>query len=77
MPITGFEVFDETIQKTNILLKTIETELDWIHHRNWSYAALRSVLHVLRDRFAIQEATQLAAQLPLLVNGIYYERNST
>ncbi len=73
MPITGFEVFDESIQKTNILLKAIETELDWTHHRNWSYAALRSVLHVLRDRLAIQEAVKLAAQLPLLVKGIYYE----
>jgi uncharacterized protein (DUF2267 family) len=73
MTSTGFEVFDETIQKTNTLLKTIETELGWANHRKLSYAALRSVLHALRDRLAIQESAQLTAQLPLLVRGIYYE----
>lgn len=56
MPSTGFEVFDETIQKTNTLLKTIEAEMGWSNHRNLSYAALRSVLHVLRDRITIQPA---------------------
>ena len=73
MASTGFEVFDETIQKTNLLLKAIEAEFDWTNHRNISYAALRSVLHVLRDRLTIQESAQLAAQLPLLVKGIYYD----
>ena len=73
MTNTGFEVFDETIQKTNTLLKSIETELGWTDHRKLSYAALRSVLHALRDRLAIQESAQLTAQLPLLVRGVYYE----
>jgi uncharacterized protein (DUF2267 family) len=73
MTSTGFEVFDETVQKTNTLLKTIEAEFDWTNHRNISYAALRSVLHVLRDRLTVEEAAQLAAQLPLLVKGIFYD----
>lgn len=73
MANTGLEVFDETVQKTNILLKEIEKEFDWENHRNLSYAALRTVLHTLRDRLTIQETADLAAQLPLLVKGIFYE----
>lgn len=38
-----------------------------------SYAALRAVLHALRDRLTVQEAADLAAQLPLLVKGIFYD----
>jgi uncharacterized protein (DUF2267 family) len=30
-------------------------------------------LHELRDRLTIQEVAQLAAQLPMLVRGFYYE----
>lgn len=35
--------------------------------------ALRSVLHVLRDQLTVEETAQLAAQLPTLVRGLYYE----
>lgn len=36
-------------------------------------AVLRAVLHQLRDRLTPQEAIDLAAQLPMIVRGIYYE----
>src|SRR5260370_26954560 len=35
--------------------------------------ALRVTLHALRDRLTIEEAAQLAAQLPMLIRGFYYE----
>jgi uncharacterized protein (DUF2267 family) len=38
-----------------------------------AYSALRSVLHALRDRLTVDEAAHLAAQLPMLVRGIYFE----
>lgn len=38
-----------------------------------AYHALRGVLFTLRDRPTPDEAAHLAAQLPLLVRGIYYE----
>lgn len=38
-----------------------------------AYSILRVVLHLLRDRLTVDEAAQLAAQLPLIVRGIYYE----
>lgn len=36
-------------------------------------AVLRAVLHQLRDRLSPEEAADLAAQLPIIVRGIYYE----
>ena len=39
------------------------------------YAArvLRAVLHALREQLTPEEGAQLAAQLPTLIRGIYYE----
>jgi uncharacterized protein (DUF2267 family) len=71
MSTTGLAVFDETIHKTNSWLKEIGQTLDCDRHR--SYQALRAVLHCLRDRLIVDEAAQLADQLPMLVRGIYYE----
>jgi uncharacterized protein (DUF2267 family) len=41
-------------------------------HRS-AYRALRSVLHVLRNRLTPEQAVHLGAQLPLLVRGIFYD----
>lgn len=71
---TGYPTFDATVDKTNRLLKEIEAAFGWPkERRNQSYAALRAVLHALRDRLTVQESAQFAAQLPLLIRGLYYE----
>ena len=67
------DVFDVTLQKTQIWLNDIMAELDWHEHPHKAYLALRTVLHALRDRLTIEEAVQLGAQLPMLVRGFYYE----
>ena len=72
MSATGLTVFDETLQKTNIWLADILQEMGW-QGRQRAYHALRAVLHTLRDRLPPNEAVQFAAELPLLVRGIYYE----
>jgi uncharacterized protein (DUF2267 family) len=36
-------------------------------------SVLRAVLHQLRDRLSVEEAVDLAAQLPIIVRGVYYE----
>jgi uncharacterized protein (DUF2267 family) len=41
--------------------------------RELAYAALRAVLHTLRDRLPTAEAADLAAQLPMLLRGLYFE----
>jgi uncharacterized protein (DUF2267 family) len=71
MSATGLEVFDQTLQKTNIWLKEIMEDLG--PDRQRAYYALRAVLHSLRDRLTIEEAAHLSAQLPLLIRGIYFE----
>lgn len=45
---TGFNTFDDTVQKINDMLKLIEQQLGWKDRRNLSYSALRAVLHALR-----------------------------
>ncbi|MEU4828255.1 DUF2267 domain-containing protein [Actinomadura citrea] len=65
---------DKTVHKTNQILKEIEHAQGWSKdRRNWSYDALRAVLHALRDRLPVDECAHLSAQLPLLVRGVYYE----
>ena len=73
MSETGFSSFKTTEDKTNRILREIEEAYGWpAERRNQSYAALRAVLHALRDRLPVNEAAQLGAQLPMLVRGIYY-----
>ena len=70
---TSHDVFEGTLQKTQIWLNDIMTELDWHDQPHKAYLALRTVLHALRDRLTVEEAVQLGAQLPMLVRGLYYE----
>jgi uncharacterized protein (DUF2267 family) len=71
MSATGLAVFDETVEKTNIWLNEICETLGSDRHR--AYQALRAVMHCLRDRLTIDEAAQVADQLPMLIRGIYFE----
>ena len=74
MADTGYASFDGTVEKTNRILKEIEEAMGWPEERrDQAYAALRSVLHALRDRLTVEENAQLAAQLPMLVRGLYFE----
>lgn len=72
MSATGLSVFDETLQLANLWLKEIMERLDWTDRKR-AYRALRATLHALRDRLPPALAAKLAAQLPMLVRGIYYE----
>ena len=74
MASNSYSVFESSMDKTNIILKDIEQAYGWPkERRNQSYAALRTVLHLLRDRLPVQESAHFAAQLPVLVRGVYYE----
>ncbi|MGI5215248.1 DUF2267 domain-containing protein [Plantactinospora sp. CA-290183] len=74
MPNNTYSAFESSIEKTNIILKDIEQAYGWPkERRNQSYAALRTVLHLLRDRLPVQESVHFAAQLPVLVRGIYFD----
>ena len=72
MSTIGLEVFDKTVQTTNAWLKEIMEVTGPDRHR--AYRVLAAVLHALRDRLTVDEAAQLAAQLPILVRGLYYDQ---
>jgi uncharacterized protein (DUF2267 family) len=72
MSLTGLEVFDTTLQKTNEWLQEIMQEFG-TENRQQAYAILRATLQTLRDRLPIEETAHLGAQLPMLIRGIYYE----
>ncbi|WP_234553954.1 DUF2267 domain-containing protein [Thermus caliditerrae] len=72
MSATGLEVFDTTLHKTHAWLKAVMEALG-TEDRHRAYMALRAVLHALRDRLTVEEAAQLAAGLPMLLRGLFYE----
>lgn len=66
------QLFATTIQKSSEWVHELMRELE-IDDPRQAYAALRATLHALRDRLTIQENAQLAAQLPTLIRGMYFE----
>jgi uncharacterized protein (DUF2267 family) len=72
MSATGLDVFDKTLQTTNIWLDEIMAQLG--PDRQVAWHVLGAVLHALRDRLQIGLAVHLGAQLPLLVRGLYYDQ---
>lgn len=72
MSTTGLDVFDKTIQTTSIWLDEIMAKLG--PDRQVAWKVLSTVLHKLRDRLSVEDSAHLAAQLPLLVRGAYYDQ---
>ncbi|HXK30308.1 MAG TPA: DUF2267 domain-containing protein [Candidatus Binatia bacterium] len=68
-----FEVFDASLQKTQVWLNDLMVELGWENRPQKACLALRTALHALRDRLTVEEAVHLGAQLPILIRGVYYE----
>ena len=69
---TSLDVFDRTLQTTNVWLDEIMAELGPDRHVAWH--VLGAVLHALRDRLPLELAIHLGAQLPILVRGLYYDQ---
>lgn len=65
-------IIERSVEKTHVWLKELAGELG-VEDRVYAYRALRAVLHTLRDRLTVDVAAKLAAQLPTLIRGIYYE----
>lgn len=64
--------FDVTIEHSQHWLDDVLDQLR-TDDRELAYAALRAVLHTLRDRLPTAEAVDLAAQLPMMLRGMYFE----
>ncbi len=72
MTTATVEALETTIQKTHIWLKELVSE-GHFKDESQAYSALRAVLQAVRDRLTVDEAANLAAEMPLLIRGIYYE----
>jgi len=72
MPLATVGVFNKTLEKTETWLSHLQTTMGW-QDPHKAYMALRAVLHALRDRLLPDETANLAAQLPMLIRGFFYE----
>jgi uncharacterized protein (DUF2267 family) len=64
---------NDSIQKTYEWLMAFDDILDLGNDRERAYHLTRAVLHALRDRLPVEEANDLAAQLPLVLKGVYFD----
>lgn len=65
-------IIERSVEKAHIWLDEVAGQLG-SDDRWQAYRVLRAYLHAVRDRLTVDEAAQLAAQLPDLIRGIYYE----
>jgi uncharacterized protein (DUF2267 family) len=72
MKVTGIASIDNAAQTVAAWLNEISGELGW-SEKGRAYLLLRTVLHAVRDWQNVDEAADLAAQLPVLIRGIYFE----
>lgn len=68
---TTISTFSQAAQQAQQWVNEVAGELDWNAPR--AYRLLRAVLHALRDWLPSEEMSDLAAQLPVLVRGIFFE----
>jgi uncharacterized protein (DUF2267 family) len=72
MSLRSVDAIERTVHKTNEWLKELTEELA-IEDREDAWRILKSYLQLLRDELTVDEGAQLAAQLPLILRGAFYE----
>lgn len=63
---------ENSLQKSMVILDEVGRELGF-DDRKRSYHVTRSILHAIRDHLTVEEATDFAAELPLVLKGVYYD----
>lgn len=71
MKVAGISTLDHASQVFAEWLNELCDDLGWEKPR--AYLLLREKLQAVRDFLTVEEAADLAAQLPVLVRGVYYE----
>lgn len=66
------KVFDRSNEKATAWVKDMMACLG-TDDEEAALHALRAGLHALRDRLPVEEAVQLAAQMPLVIRGLFFE----
>jgi uncharacterized protein (DUF2267 family) len=68
---TSIANFTQAAQQAQQWVNELSEDLNWNERR--AYHLLCTVLHALRDWLSPEEMTDLSAQLPVLIRGIYFE----
>jgi uncharacterized protein (DUF2267 family) len=63
---------EHTVHVTREWVRDLARLLDWEDEQR-AWRMLRVTLQTLRDWLDVNEASQLGAQLPMLIRGLYYE----
>lgn len=72
MSAKGLEVLDHTVQVTHEWINELNHRLGWSSPHD-ALRLLRVTLTEIRDHLGHDELVQFAAQMPLLIRGMYYE----
>ena len=73
MSAVGLESIDHAVQVTHIWINELDKRLGWANKPR-AFRLLKAVLRAVRDWLQHDEAANLAAQLPELLRGAYYEQ---
>lgn len=68
----GIDALDRSLQQTRTWIREIALQMGATDRRD-GYRALRAVLPALRDYLPTNEAAHLAAQLPVVLRGLFFE----
>ncbi len=69
---TAHDLFNETLQHSQDWLREICCDLGSFDFRD-GYHAMRAVFCVLREHLPVQETAHFAAQLPVLIRGVFFD----
>lgn len=64
---------ESSLEETYDWLNRITLELDH-DDQHLALAALRAVLHAVRDYLTVEQSAHLSAQFPMLIRGLYFEQ---
>ena len=68
---TGVRTFDQSLETTREWLQAVQEQMG-LDDEQRAFRIMRAVLQTLRDRLTVEEAAKFAAQLPMLLQGVYY-----
>lgn len=68
---TGVRTFDQSLETTREWLQAVQEQMG-LDDEQRAFRVMRAVLQTLRDRLTVEEAAKFAAQLPMLLQGVYY-----
>jgi uncharacterized protein (DUF2267 family) len=68
---TRLDLFGESVRESHDWVEDVmrETGLD----QRYALQALRAVLHAIRDEVTVRQSGHLAAEMPMLIRGLYFE----